>query len=132
MYYEVLITRERADLDVPAVCFRMPELDPYRPKNVSDITGGSVHYRPAPRSEGSHTSAYRVSSKNHIISGNSALHVFFCNFSGNNCAGALVQWLKLPAWEVRDRGFEPHSGLQVSKTQNVSSPLTRKYCEEPP
>ena len=23
--------------------------------------------------------------------------------------GALVQWLKLPAWKVGDRGFEPHS-----------------------
>ena len=41
-------------------------------------------------------------------------------------AGTLVQWLKLPAWEVGDRGFEPHSGLQVSKKQNVSSLLTRK------
>ena len=41
-------------------------------------------------------------------------------------AGALVQWLKLPAWKVRYRGFEPNSGLQVSKKQNVSSPLTRK------
>ena len=29
--------------------------------------------------------------------------------------GALVQWLKLPAWKVGDNGFEPHSGLQVSK-----------------
>ena len=40
-------------------------------------------------------------------------------------AGTLLQWLKWlkPAWKVRDRGFEPHSGLQV---QNVSSPLTRK------
>ena len=28
--------------------------------------------------------------------------------------GALVQWLKLPAWKVGDRGFEPYSGLQVS------------------
>ena len=27
----------------------------------------------------------------------------------------MVQWLKLPAWKVGDRGFEPHSGLQVSK-----------------
>ena len=34
-------------------------------------------------------------------------------------ARALMQWLKLPAWKVGDRGFEPHSGLQVS------SPLTR-------
>ena len=40
-------------------------------------------------------------------------------------AGTLLQWLKWlkPAWKVRDRGFEPHSGLQV---ENVSSPLTRK------
>ena len=37
-------------------------------------------------------------------------------------AGALVQWLKLPG----DRGFEPHSDIQVSKKQNISSPLTRK------
>ena len=37
-----------------------------------------------------------------------------------------MQWLKLPAWKVGDRGFEPHFGLQVSKKQNVSSPLTRK------
>ena len=44
-------------------------------------------------------------------------------------AGALMQWLKLPAYclESRgDRGFEPHSGLQVSKKQYISSPLTRK------
>ena len=27
---------------------------------------------------------------------------------------------------VRDRRFEPHSGLQVSKKQNASSPLTRR------
>ena len=40
-------------------------------------------------------------------------------------AGALVQWLKLPAWKVGDRGFNPHSGIQVSK-QNVLSPLTRE------
>ena len=32
-----------------------------------------------------------------------------------------MQWLKLPAWKVGDRGFEPHYGLQVSyKKQNVS------------
>ena len=31
-------------------------------------------------------------------------------------AGALVQRLKLPVWKVKgDRGFKPHSGLQVSK-----------------
>ena len=41
--------------------------------------------------------------------------------------GALVQWLKLPAWEVGDRGLERHSGLQVSKKQQISSPLTREY-----
>ena len=38
----------------------------------------------------------------------------------------MVQWLKLPAWKVGIRGFEPHSGLQVSKKQNISSPLARK------
>ena len=36
-----------------------------------------------------------------------------------------MPWLNLPAWKVEDRGFEPHSGLRVSKKQNVSSPLTR-------
>ena len=41
-------------------------------------------------------------------------------------SGALVQWLKLPAWKVGDRGFIPCSGLKVSKKQTVSSPLTRK------
>ena len=41
-------------------------------------------------------------------------------------AGALVQWLKLPDWKGGDRGFDPNSGLQVSKKQTVSSPLTRK------
>ena len=41
-------------------------------------------------------------------------------------AGALVQWVKLPAWKVGHRGYEPHSVLPVSKKQNVSSPLTRK------
>ena len=40
--------------------------------------------------------------------------------------GALVQWLMLPAWKVEDRGLEPHSGLQVSNKQNVSSPLSRE------
>ena len=38
----------------------------------------------------------------------------------------LVQWLKLPAWKVGDRGFVPRSDIQVSRKQNVSSPLTRK------
>ena len=52
-----------------------------------------------------------------------------------NRAGALVQWLKLPALKVGDLESEPHSGLQVSKKQNVSFPLTRKTSipgEEPP
>ena len=40
-------------------------------------------------------------------------------------AEAPVQWLKLPAWKVGYRRFESHSGLQVSKKKNVSSPLTR-------
>ena len=44
----------------------------------------------------------------------------------NMRTGALVQWLKMPSWKVRDRGFELHSDLQVSKKQNVSSPLTRE------
>ena len=26
-------------------------------------------------------------------------------------AGALVQWLTLPAWKVGDRGLVPHSGI---------------------
>ena len=38
-----------------------------------------------------------------------------------------MQWLKLPARKVGDRGFEPHSGIQVSKKQNVSFSLTRRY-----
>ena len=37
-----------------------------------------------------------------------------------------MHWLKVPVWKVGDRGFEPHSRYQVSKKQNVSSPLTRK------
>ena len=41
-------------------------------------------------------------------------------------AGALVQWLKLSAWKIRDCRFEPNSGLRVSKKQNVSSLRTRK------
>ena len=34
-----------------------------------------------------------------------------------------MQWLRLSAGEVGDRGFE-RSGIQVSKEQNVSSPIT--------
>ena len=36
--------------------------------------------------------------------------------SSDRCrAETLVQWLKLPAWKVEDRGFEPQSGIQFSK-----------------
>ena len=41
-------------------------------------------------------------------------------------AGTLVQWVKMTVWKVEDRGFELHSGLQLSKKQNVSSSLTRE------
>ena len=34
--------------------------------------------------------------------------------------------LELPAWKVGDRGFETHTGILVSKKQNVSFPLTRE------
>ena len=37
-----------------------------------------------------------------------------------------MQWLKLPAWKVGGRGFEPHFDPEVSKKQNVYSPLTRE------
>ena len=45
-------------------------------------------------------------------------------------AGALGQWLKLPAWNVGDRGLEPHSGLKVSNKQNVffRSLVMIQYC----
>ena len=46
--------------------------------------------------------------------------------SDNIWTGALVQWLKLPAWKVGDRGFKPHSGLQFSKAKGFSHQLTRK------
>ena len=46
-----------------------------------------------------------------------------CKHSGNDPAAALVQWLKLPARKVVNRGFEPHSGLQVSKKQNRKDSL---------
>ena len=34
--------------------------------------------------------------------------------------------IKAACWEVGDRGLELHSDRQVSKKQNVSSPLTCK------
>ena len=53
------------------------------------------------------------------------LYIFFIHLYTSETAGAVVQWLKLPAWQVENRGLEPCSGIQVSKKQNVSSPLTR-------
>ena len=53
----------------------------------------------------------------------SVVHVHLIMYASR---GALVQWLKLHAWKVGDRGFEPNSGLQVSKKQNFSLPLTHK------
>ena len=43
---------------------------------------------------------------------------------GGGGADAVV--IKLPACKVGDRGYEPHSGRQISRKQNVTSPLTRK------
>ena len=49
-------------------------------------------------------------------------------------AGILVQWLKLPAWKFGDRGFEPRSGIQVSKKKKkiLRSLVKIQYCGEPP
>ena len=48
-------------------------------------------------------------------------------------SGALVQWLKLPAWKDGDRGFKPHSAPYVSKKLNVIPRSLKKiqYCGEP-
>ena len=44
-----------------------------------------------------------------------------------------VQWLKLPVWKVGDRGFEPCSGIQVSKKIFLPCSLVEiQYCGEPP
>ena len=44
-----------------------------------------------------------------------------------------VQWLKLPVWKVGDRGFEPRSGIQVSKKIFLPCSLVKiQYCGEPP
>ena len=40
-------------------------------------------------------------------------------------AGALVQWLKLLALKVGDRGFEPHSGILSFKETKFSSKHAR-------
>ena len=50
----------------------------------------------------------------------------FVNFIFTHMAGVLTLWLKLPAWEVGNRGFELRSGIQVLKKQNVPSLLNRK------
>ena len=49
-------------------------------------------------------------------------------------ARALLQWVKLTAWKVGDRGFEPRSGIKVSKKQNVfpCSLVNIQYRGEPP
>ena len=44
----------------------------------------------------------------------------------------MVQWLKLPAWEVGDHGVAPRSGIQVLKKHFFSSLVEIKYCGEPP
>ena len=44
-----------------------------------------------------------------------------------NRGGSPAQWLKLPAWEIGDREFDPRSGIQVLKKQIVSPLFT---CEE--
>ena len=41
-------------------------------------------------------------------------------------AGALVQWLKMPAWKVVGWGIVPHSGIQVSKKHHIFPLLTCK------
>ena len=43
-------------------------------------------------------------------------------------AGALVQWLKLPALKIGDRYFKMNSGFQVLKKQNVESPRNREVA----
>ena len=48
----------------------------------------------------------------------------------SHASGAMVQWLKVPAWTVGDRGFETHPGLQRSKKQNVSL-IKMQYYGEP-
>ena len=54
---------------------------------------------------------------------NRASCLIFQNEHFRTAAGALVQWLKLSAWKIGDRGFKPHPGLQVSKKHYVSFSL---------
>ena len=52
--------------------------------------------------------------------------------TGGGVTGTVaVQWLKLPALKVGDCGFKTHFGFQVSKKQNVSSPLNSKDVDPP-
>ena len=44
-------------------------------------------------------------------------HKYSTNYTTNMTGGALVQWLKLPAWKVVNRRFVTRSGIQVSKIQ---------------
>ena len=50
--------------------------------------------------------------------------VWYSSLNKGGDPGAVVEAL---AWKSGDHGFEPHAGLQVSKKQIFSSPLTRKY-----
>ena len=45
-------------------------------------------------------------------------------FSVSHQGGGPCAEVKAATWKVGDRGLAPHSGRQVSKKQNVSSPLT--------
>ena len=42
-------------------------------------------------------------------------NVAACRVVSNPIWCGMVQWSKLPAWKVRDRGLEPRSGIQVLK-----------------
>ena len=44
--------------------------------------------------------------------------------------GWLGKMVEQPGWKVGGRGFVPHAGIQVSKQQNVFSPLTRLILSE--
>ena len=46
-----------------------------------------------------------------ILAMHAAQFIIFIVWRSLDLEGALVQWLKLPAWKIWDSGFEPHSGL---------------------
>ena len=54
------------------------------------------------------------------------LHALQIHHQPRILQGGGGSWLKLPAGKVGDLGFEPRSGIQVSKKQNISALLTRK------